>query len=89
MKTSTKLLLIFFLPVSRFRYGHTTRCTKKTTGRTHTYVMELRPDPTQAYTEIKLQPFKYLVDRWRANLWREKAKKTPAGGRQYAWAITW
>jgi hypothetical protein len=59
MKTSTKLLLIFFLciPVSLWAYNSLLK--KQLAARN--IVMELRPDPTQAYTEIKLPPFKYLV----------------------------
>ena len=59
MKTSTKLLLIFFLciPISLWAYNSLLK--KQLTS--HNIVMELRPDPTQGYTEIKLPPFKHLV----------------------------
>lgn len=59
MKTSTKLLLIFFLciPISLWAYNSLLK--KQLAARN--IVMELRPDPSQQYTEIKLPPFKHLV----------------------------
>ncbi|MDB5129470.1 hypothetical protein [Mucilaginibacter sp.] len=59
MKTSTKLLIIFFacIPASLWAYNSLL----KKQLQAHNIVLELRPDPNQQYTEIKLPHFKYLV----------------------------
>lgn len=59
MKTSTKLLLIFFLciPVSLWAYN----ALLKNQLAAHNIVMELRPDPTQQYTETRLPAYKHVV----------------------------
>jgi hypothetical protein len=59
MKTSTKLLIIFFTCVPLSLWAYNSLLKKQLDA--HNIVMEFRPDPAQTYTEEKLQPFKYVV----------------------------
>jgi hypothetical protein len=59
MKTSTKLLIIFLacIPASLWAYNSLL----KKQLQAHNIILELRPDPAQQYTEVKLPSFKYIV----------------------------
>lgn len=59
MKTSTKLLILFLACIPASLWAYNALLKQQLAARN--IVMNLRPDPNQQYTEIKLPPFKYVV----------------------------